>query len=230
MATDDKFHAGHRQRLTQKFLSGKVTHYELLELMLTFSIPRRDVRPLSRLLLKTFGSYNQVLTAPIARLMEIPGVGPRTVTLIKLAQESGILQCQERLDSLPIFHDDKTLANYCKLMVGGKRVEEFHVLYLDKKFRLIADDLHTIGTIDYATIYPREILARALYLNAHSVFVYHNHPHESTWFSSDDVECTMAIIKKLSENDIHFYDHYVVSGTMVHSMRNAGLLNHSQNS
>ncbi len=221
------FHSGHRQRLTKKFLDNKATDYELLELLLTFGMARRDMRPLSRLLIKTFGSYHQVLSAPRDRLLEVHGVGPRLATLIQLAHQSAIIECRGRLDSQPVFHDERSLANYCKLNLAGKNVEEFHVLYLDKDNRLIMDDLHTIGTVDSATIYPREILRRGLYLNAVNVILVHNHPSECVSFSKDDIICTEHIVRKLAENDIGFYDHYLVSGTMVYSMINCNLLNKS---
>lgn len=226
--SDPMFFKGHRQRLIKKFLNGQATQYETLELLLTYAVPRRSMRIPARTLLKTFGSGHQVMTAPFCRLMETKDIGPKSALLIKLVHAFGIFECAERLASLPVFHDEKILANYCKFKVGGKNVEEFHVLYLDHKQRMITDDLHTIGTIDYASIYPREILSRALYLNAHSVLIYHNHPQETARFSSDDINATKIIMEKLAQNDVILYDHYLVAGTTVLSMRNTGDLNKSR--
>lgn len=221
---DPLFHAGHRQRLAEKVMSGKATEYELLEYWLTRSVPRRDMRPLSRLLIKTFGSYSQVITAPRERLLEIKGVGPKIIETLEALRQSSEIDCRERLESQSIYMSPIELANYCKSKVCGKPVEEFHAMYLDKEHRLIADDTHTYGGLNYATVYPREILRRALHLNAVYVCIYHNHPQETGRFSQADIDCTKEIIQKLAREDIVFYDHYLIAGATVRSMLEAGHL------
>lgn len=224
---DPLFHKGHRQRLADKVITGKATQYELLEYWLTRAVPRHDMRPLARMLMKTFGSYSQVMTAPRERLQEIKGVGPKIIETIEALRQSSEIDCRERIESQSIYKNPIALANYCKSQVCGKPVEEFHVLYLDKEHRVITDDTHTYGNIDYATVYPREILRRALYLNAVYVCIYHNHPRETARFSPADIDCTKEIIDKLSREGIIFYDHYLVAGAAVHSMLEEGHLRRS---
>lgn len=221
---DPLFHAGHRQRIADKVIHRKATEYELLEYWLNSAVPRRDMRPLSRELMKIFGSYSQVITAPRERLMEIKGVGPKIIERLEAVRQSSEIDCRQRLESQAVYINPIALANYCKSQVCSKPVEEFHVMYLDKEHRLIADDTHTYGSVDYATVYPREILRRALHLNAVYVCIYHNHPRETGHFSQDDINCTKEIIKKLSREDIVFYDHYLIAGTTVHSILEEGHL------
>lgn len=221
---DLNFHLGHRERLRQKFLDNKLTDYEKLELLLSFVIPRRDVRPLARGLLVKFGSISQVLTAPIEKLTEHKGIGKNTAIFIKLVHSIMVSGYKAHLDETPAFHDEKVLSNYCKLLLAGKNVEEFHVLYFDARMHLLADDLHSVGTIDWAAVYPREIVKRALDVNARYVLLLHNHPTPNTSFSSDDIKLTTQVQDVLTSLDIELYDHYVVSGGIVYSARNLFLL------
>lgn len=222
---DALFHVGHRERLRQKFLDNKLADYELLELLLSFVIPRRDVRPLARGLIAHFGGLGPVFTAPIENLMEYKGLGRNTAIFIKAIQQIMICGYRETLDRQKIFHDEKILANYCKMQLAGKQVEEFHLLYLGADWRLLSDDLHSVGTSDWAAVYPREIVKRALDLNARYVVMLHNHPTPNMSFSSQDIEITTEVQNKLAAVDITLHDHYVVSGGIIYSARNLFLLN-----
>lgn len=227
MKTDEKdlsFRVGHRERLRQKFLDDKLTDYELLEMLLSFVIPRRDVRPLARGLIEQFGSVYQVITAPIDSLIAFKGVGRNTAIFIKSIHKIMLAGYKSNLDKVTIFHNEKILTNYCLLLMAGKTKEEIHILYLDEDNRLLADDLHSIGTVDWAAAYPREILKRALELNAKSIVMLHNHPKPNTSFSVDDIELTERVRDLLSTVDIDVHDHYVVSGGIVYSARNMFLL------
>lgn len=223
MKTDDKdlnFHVGHRERLRQKFVDGKLADYELLELLLSFVIPRRDVRPLARGLMQKFGGLYPVLTAPIGKLTEYPGVGRNTAIFLGAIHQIMSAGYRAELDGGPVFHNDKILINYCLLQMSGKDKEEIRILYLDENRRLLADDLHSIGTVDWAAAYPREILKRALELNAKSIVMVHNHPTPNTTFSTDDIKLTQQVADLLTTVDIDVLDHYVVSGGIVYSARN----------
>lgn len=227
MKTDEKdlsFRVGHRERLRQKFLDDKLTDYELLEMLLSFVIPRRDVRPLARGLIEQFGSVYQVITAPIDSLIAFKGVGRNTAIFIKSIHKIMLAGYKSNLDKVTIFHNEKILTNYCLLLMAGKTKEEIHILYLDEDNRLLADDLHSVGTVDWAAAYPREILKRALELNAKSIVMLHNHPKPNTSFSIDDIELTERVRDLLSTVDIDVHDHYVVSGGIVYSARNMFLL------
>lgn len=215
---------GHRTRLRQKFLAGQLAEYELLELLLTYAIPRRDVRTLSRQLYKKYGSIHRLLSTPVEELVKNSGVKDNTATFLKLIHCITELEYKGVLDSAPIFHNQEKLENYCKLTVGGKTVEEFHVLYLDAQFKLIEDQLHSSGTVDWTAVYIREIVKTALDLNARSIVLLHNHPTPYTSFSSQDMEITTELEKALKQLNIGLYDHLLVSGDVVYSARNMRLL------
>ena len=216
--------SGHRARLRQKFIDGKLAEYEILELLLTYAIPRRDVRILSRQLYKKYGSIHKLLSEPIESLMENNGVKENTATFFKLIYKLMELEYKSELEENPIFHTHEKLENYCKLILSGKTIEEFHVFYLDTKFKLIKNDLHSSGTIDWAAVYIREIVKKALDLNARSVILLHNHPASHTAFSSQDIEITQELENALSKLDIDLYDHFLFSGDVLYSMRNMHLL------
>lgn len=222
---DALFHAGHRERMRAKFLADKLADYELLELLLGFVIPRRDVRPLARGLFQKYGGIFQILTQPYEELIKFDGVGCNTAIFLKAMQKAMTLGYKFSLNNNPVFFDYALLENYCRLQLLNKNVEEFHVLYLDRIHRLIVDDLHAIGTHDHAYIYPREILRRALELNAYHVVLVHNHPTAGVQFSSDDIELTTELQEKLNQNDIQLYDHYLLTGGVLVSARGEYFLN-----
>ena len=215
---------GHRARLRQRFLDDKLTEYDFLELLLTYAIPRRDVRMLSRQLYNKYKSIHGILGASMESLMENDGIKEHTALFFKLIHKIMELDCKYILDKAPIFHDYENLERYCRLTVGRKTVEEFHVLYLDSQFRLIKDELHSSGTIDWAAVYVREIVKKALDLNACSIVLLHNHPTPYTSFSSQDIDITKELECALEKLEISLYDHLLVSADIIYSMRNMSLL------
>ena len=222
----ENFYAGHRDRLREKFLSNQLADYEKLELLLGYAIPRRDVRPLARNLIKQFGSVYNVLTAPIDDLIVVKGIGRNTAIFLKLVQQMMQIGYKSQLKDKPVFHNESILHNYCRVILSGKLIEEMHVLYLDSELRLIADDVHTTGTVDNSAVYPREIARRALQLNARSVVLVHNHPTSINSFSQDDVDRTTLVQSILASLDIKLYDHVLVVNNSVYSMRAMHLLLH----
>ena len=221
---DENFYAGHRDRLRAKFLDNQLADYEKLELLLAYAIPRRDVRPLARNLIKQFGGVYQVLSAPIDDLVAIKGVGHNTAVFIKLVFDMMTISFRGQLKESPIFHNETILHNYCRIIVAGKTVEELHILYLDNNLKLIADEIHSSGTVDTSAVYPREIARRALELNARSIVMVHNHPTSNNSFSNDDIEITTLIQSVLAGLNIELYDHFVVSNDIVYSARQMHLI------
>ena len=215
---------GHRARLREKFLAGQLAEYEILELLLTYAIPRRDVRALSRQLYKKYGNIHQLMAAPMEDLMENDGIKENAATFFKLIHEITTMEYKVVLDNKPIFHNYEKLANYCKVLLAGKSIEEFHVIYLDAQYKLIADELHSSGTIDWAAVYIREIVKRALELNTRNIVLVHNHPTIGTSFSSQDIQITKELALALEKLGIRLYDHLLVSGDIIYSARNMNLL------
>lgn len=222
---DISLRQGHRARLRQKFLAGQLSEEELLELLLTYAIPRRDVYTLSRQLYKKYGNLYQLFSAPMESLLQNKGIKESTAIFFKIIHKLMALEYRCVLDSEPIFHNYAKFENYCKLILGGKPIEEFHVLYMDAQFKLIQDHLHSTGTTDWAAVYVREIVKKALDLNASNIALIHNHPTPNTTFSSQDIKITMEIESALEKLGIGLYDHFVVSGGIVYSARNSHILN-----
>lgn len=216
---DTSFRAGHRERLRAKLESNKLTSYEKLELLLTYAIPRRDVKPIAHALLNRFGGIYKILHADLDALETVPGVGHNTALLIHLVHELIHVSYLERLADGAVLQNQEVVEQYCRNMLIGKSVEEFHVLYLDHDYRLIQDDMHSRGTAHQSSAYPREIAKRAAVLNASFVILAHNHPMSANTFSTDDIVLTDKIKEELSNLDIKYFDHYLVCGNgVIHSM------------
>ena len=194
---------------------------------MTYAIPRRDVRTLSRQLYKKYGCIHNLLAAPTESLLENEGIKENTATFFKVIHKLMQLEYKNVLDSEPIFYNYEKLENYCKSILSGKAVEEFHVFYLDAQLRLVKDELHSSGTIDWAAVYVREIVKHALDFNARSIVLLHNHPSAYTSFSSQDIQITQELENALKKLDISIYDHLLVSGNVIYSARNMHLLDTS---
>lgn len=215
---------GHRERLRKKFLDGHLTEYEILELLLTYVIPRRDVRTLSRQLYKKYGNIHRLMAASVEDLKSNDGIKENAATFFKLIHKITEMEYKISLDEKPIFHNYEKLENYCKLKLADKQIEEFHVFYLDALHMLISDELHSSGTVDWAAVYVREIVKRALDLNARSIVLVHNHPTPEMAFSSQDIEITKEIQSALEKLGVTLLDHLVVSGNIIYSAKNMNLL------
>lgn len=212
--------AGHRERLRQNFLDGNLAKYELLELLLSYAMPRKDVRPLARTLFKKFGGIYPILSAEMKDLMSVDGVGQNIAIFIKVVQKVLLEGYKYQMEKDgTIFHNQEQLNNYCLLMLGGKPAEEVHVWYLDVAGRMLKDELHSTGSIDYSDIHVREIVQTALGLNARFVVLVHNHPKPNCSFSDDDVIISQTLKQALNLVGIGLYDHYLVSGGIVYSMK-----------
>jgi DNA repair protein RadC len=171
--------AGHRERLRARFVKGgavAMPDYELLELTLFAAIPRKDTKPLAKTLLKRFGSFAEVIAAPLERLLEIPGVGEAVVSQLKIVEAAAARLAQTRVIGRPALSSWSALLDYCMAAMARAPAEEFRVLFLDRKNVLIADEVQARGTVDHTPVYPREIVKRALEHSASSIILVHNHP------------------------------------------------------
>jgi DNA repair protein RadC len=220
------FH-GHRERIRQRIMKGDGSHfddYEILEVLLCAFIPRVDVRPIAKTLVDTFGTVSAALAASPERLMEIDGVGETTAAYIRatnlLLQRAAADQLKER----PVISNWAALLNYVSAKIKHEKTEQARVLYLDRKNKLIADELAGRGTVDHAPIYPREIARRALELAASAVILVHNHPSGDPTPSRADVELTRDIERALAPFEIKVHDHLVVGARETISMKAKGLI------
>ncbi len=224
---DDKFHNGHRERLKEKFLDGKLAEYEQLELLLGFAIPRRDVRPLARKLIEHFGSVYYVIAAEYEDLIKVKGVGRSTAILIKLVFNMLKLSHIRKIKDCPIFMQHQGLEDFCRIEMAGKTKEEFHVIYLDTDLRVIKHEKHSEGSIESTNVYLDKIMKFALNNRVRSVVLLHNHPTTDNTFSTQDVALTQQLEAMLNNCRLELYDHFVMAGGVLFSMRERGLLNKS---
>ena len=183
----------HRQRLRERFLSGgsdAVPDYELLELVLFRAIPRRDVKPLARTLLDQFGDFNRVLSAPLDRLRDIDGVGDAVALELKIVEAAAHRLARARVLERHVLSSWDALLTYCRTAMAHAETEQFRVLYLDRQNVLIRDEVQGKGTVDHVPVYPREVLKRALALNASALILVHNHPSGDPTPSDADIAMT----------------------------------------
>ncbi|MBQ6027715.1 MAG: RadC family protein [Alphaproteobacteria bacterium] len=211
--------AGHRDRLRQKFLDGELANYEIMELILGYAIPRKDVRPIARMLYKKFGGTFPILCASIDDLERIPGLGHNTAIFIKAIQKIIIDGYRSEAEEKPVLHNREQFDNYIRIMLGGRATEEMHVLYMDENLRLLKNELHSTGTIDCTVLYNNEIVKNALNMGAKFVALVHNHPIPGLGFSREDIDITEQLKNALLNVRIQLYDHFVVSGGVVYSMK-----------
>jgi DNA repair protein RadC len=204
---------GHRERLRERFHSAgpdALSDYELLEMVLFTAKAQGDVKPLAKILIKTFGSFAEVTHAPEARLREVNGVGERTVTELKLiaAAASRIARGQVRQRTLLSSWND--VIAYCRASMAFADKEQFRILFLDKRNQLIADEVQQTGTVDHTPVYPREVIKRALEHSATAILLVHNHPSGDPTPSQADIHMTKAIVDIANPLGISVHDHIIV--------------------
>ncbi|MEM9736568.1 MAG: DNA repair protein RadC, partial [Pseudomonadota bacterium] len=165
----EKHYHNHRARLRQRFLSAgaeALADYEMLEIVLFRAIPRRDVKPLAKALLAQFGDFNAAISAPVAQLMQVPGVGDAVICELKVVEAAAHRLARTRVMNRPVLSSWSVLIDYCKTAMAHRETEQFRILFLDRKNVLIADEAQATGTVDHVPVYPREVVKRALELNA----------------------------------------------------------------
>lgn len=219
--------ADHRARLRDRFLqggAGAMPDYELLELVLFRAIPRQDVKPLARRLLEHFGDFNRVLSAEPARLEQVPGVGPAVVCELKIVAAAAQRLARSRVIQRPVLSGWDALLDYCHTAMAHGEIEQFRVLYLDRKNVLIADEEQARGTVDHVPVYPREIVRRALDLNATALILVHNHPSGDPTPSESDITMTRRIVQAAEVMGITVHDHLIIGKSRELSFRATGLL------
>ncbi|WP_299357882.1 DNA repair protein RadC [uncultured Paracoccus sp.] len=219
--------ADHRARLRERFLQdggAAMPDYELLELVLFRAVPRQDMKPLARRLLDRFGDFNRVLSAEPARLAEIEGVGPAVVTELKIVAAAARRLARSRVIRRPVLTSWDALIDYCHTAMAHGHVEQFRVLYLDRKNVLIADEEQARGTVDHVPVYPREIVRRALEVNASALILVHNHPSGDPTPSEPDIVMTRRIVQAAETMSIVVHDHLIIGKDRELSFRAQGLL------
>jgi DNA repair protein RadC len=204
---------GHRQRLRQRFLvagSEAISDYEMLELILFRAIPQRDVKPLAKELLATFGSFAEVIAAPAERLNEVDGLGEAAIAELKIVQAAANRLVRGEVKQRQVLSSWSNVLDYCRAAMAFESKEHFRILFLDKGNHLIADEQHQTGTVDHTPVYPREVVKRALELSATAVILVHNHPSGDPTPSRADIDMTRAIVEVARPLGIAVHDHLIV--------------------
>jgi DNA repair protein RadC len=211
-AEEPHYH-GHRERLRERFFASgpdALTDYELLEMALFAAIPRRDTKPLAKALLKKFGSFAEVVHAPVARLREVDGIKDASISQLKLlAAAAGRIAKGEIKRSVALSSWNEVI-DYCRSGMAFSDKEQFRLLFLDKRNQLISDEIQQTGTVDHTPVYPREVIKRALELSATALILVHNHPSGDPTPSQADIQMTKAIIDIAAPLGISVHDHIIV--------------------
>jgi DNA repair protein RadC len=217
----------HRQRLRERFVNGgaqAMPDYEILELVLFRAIPRRDVKPLARALLDRFGDFNGVLSAPPEMLRNTPGIGDAAIVELKIVEAAAHRLARSKIMQRPIISSWDAIIDYCHTTMAHRQTEQFRILFLDRRNVLIADEEQARGTVDHVPVYPREVVKRALELNASAMILVHNHPSGDPTPSEADIAMTDQVSRAAQALGLTVHDHLIIGKSRELSFRAAGYL------
>jgi DNA repair protein RadC len=226
-ADEEPHYLGHRARLRERFREApqSLPDYEFLELLLFQANPRQDMKPLAKRMLEAFdGDFIRLANAPESELRKIDGVGDAVIVVIRTFAEGGRRLLRSQVMNRPLLGSWNQLLDYLSVAQAERSTEQFRLLFLDAKNRLIADEVQQTGTIDETPVYPREVAKRALELGAAALIVVHNHPSGDTTPSKADIAITREIAGALKALDIALHDHLIVGRGQHASFRTLGLL------
>ncbi len=217
----------HRERLRTRFLNGgaaAVQDYEILEILLGAAIPRRDVKPLAKDLIDRFGGLSGVLMAKPAELTAVKGIGDVAAAVLKSVQAAALHLHRAEVMDKPLISSWDQLTTYLRAVMGREKIEQFRILFLDTRNRLIRDEVHQTGTVNHTPVYPREVVKRALEVGATAMILAHNHPSGDPSPSRADIDMTDKIVTAARALDITVHDHVIVAAGKTLSFREQGLL------
>jgi DNA repair protein RadC len=228
MQTDHgDYNRGHRKRLQEKFTTAGIEalhEYEALELLLTYVIRRQDVKPQAKALLEKFGSLKGILDAEIDDLEKVSGIGGRSALLLRLIKEIASLYLKQRALEKKQVSCTTELLDFCRTKMGGKKDEEFCVIYLDAQNQIIEFETIQKGIVNQAVVYPRQVLERALKKKASAIILAHNHPSGHVRPSDADIRLTKSIQETAKVLDILVHDHIIIGENRFFSFREEGLI------
>jgi len=224
---DKPHYLGHRERLRDRLLEAgpeALPDYELLEFLLFAARPRGDTKPLAKELLKRFGGLAGVLGASRESLLKAPGMGEASAAQLLAVRQAGLRLLRAEISQKPVIGSWQKLLDYCNAAGGFAEIEEFRLLFLDRKNALIADERQQRGTVDHVPVYPREVVKRALDLGASSIIMVHNHPSGDPTPSSGDIEMTREVVKAAAAVGLSVHDHVIIGRGKHASFKSLGLL------
>jgi len=219
--------AGHRDRLRARLLTAgpdALADHELIEIALFLALPRRDTKAIARVLIARFGSYAAAIAAPVPDLLGVDGLGEAGVAALKTVHAAAQRLAKAEILYRPVLSNWDRLMEYLQAVLARERVEQFRILFLDNKNRLLADEAQAKGTVNHTPVYPREVVKRALELHATAIILVHNHPSGDPSPSHDDIEMTKEIKRASSALGVVLHDHVIVGNGQWLSFRKHGLL------
>jgi DNA repair protein RadC len=219
--------AGHRDRIRERFLKskkGSLSDEELLEMILFWSIPRKDVKPLAKILINSFGNIAGIFNASNEKLSAIGKLSKNTIVNILLVKEILDKILHGQIIQKNILSSWSSLIDYLKVSMGSSKTEEFRILFLNKKNILIADEIQPYGTVDQTPIYPREVIKKALFYEASAIILVHNHPSGNPRPSNADISVTRQIMEACRTINITIHDHVIVTSDEIYSFKSNLLL------
>lgn len=225
-AADKPHYLGHRRRLRERFLADGgdgFQDYELLEFLLTLAIPRRDTKPLAKALIERFGSFAEVIAASPEALAEFD-VTEAAIASLKIVDAAAIRMMQRKAIDRPILSSWQKVLDYCHAAMARRPNEHFRVLFLDRKNKLIKDEVQQTGTVNHAPVYPREVMKRALELGASAIIMVHNHPSGDPSPSAADVAMTHEVRDVGAKLGVTLHDHLIIGREGHASLKALGLI------
>ena len=230
----EKDNQGHRKRIKEKFLKNGIdgfAEYEILELLLTYCIPRKDTKPIAKDLLNKFKTLDNVFKADFDKLSAIDGLGKNSIAFLKLIGDLPSIIYKDELknkklidkETLKISNKD-ILLKYLRNKIGYEEIEKFYVLYLSSSNEVIEFEENSVGTLDRSSVYPREIYKKIINLNAKSVILAHNHPSDNITPSKCDIELTNEIAKGLKNFGALLIEHIIITKNSYFSFLEEGLI------
>ena len=230
----EKDNQGHRERIKEKFLKNGIdgfAEYEILELLLTYCIPRKDTKPIAKELLNKFKSLDNIFKADFDKLFAIDGLGKNSIAFLKLIGDLPSIIYKDELknkklidkETLKISNKD-ILLKYLRNKIGYEEIEKFYVLYLSSSNEVIEFEENSVGTLDRSSVYPREIYKKIINLNAKSIILAHNHPSDNITPSKCDIELTNEIAKGLKNFGALLIEHIIITKNSYFSFLEEGLI------
>lgn len=198
--------------------------HEMLEMVLFLALPRRDTKAIAHALMARFGSFPQTIAAPLAELRAVDGLGDAGAAALKTVQAAALRLIRADVLDRPVLANWDRLMDYLHAVLSRERIEQFRILFLDNRNRLLRDEAQARGTVNHTPVYPREVVKRALELHATALILVHNHPSGDPTPSRDDIEMTAEIVSAANALSIVVHDHVIVGNGRTLSFRREGLL------
>lgn len=216
---------GHRQRLRLRFADHGFDgfhDYEVLELLLTYAIPRVDVKPIAKRLLEIFGTLAGVFDASAAELAQVSGMGEKGALFLTLIRQAELRYLASDLPGKKVFDRPERVKDHLRILVQGRGMECFGAIFTDQQHRHVATQVLFEGTVDRTAVFPRNLMKRALELDAKGLILFHNHPGGTTHASREDIELTKRLSEACAALDIKILDHFLIAGKEVLSFKENG--------